>query len=76
MTLESLREVDEDITHRALLLARGGDTRRIDHYQYHAWPDHRVPHTTRPLRALARLLVSFSAWDCRKRSDSSSREAA
>ena len=56
--MESLREVDEDITHRVLALSRGhSETRRVDHYQYHAWPDHGVPRTTRPLRALARLLV-------------------
>ena len=56
--MESLREVDEDITHRVLALSRGpNETRRIDQSQYHAWPDHGVPRTTRPLRALARLLV-------------------
>jgi protein tyrosine phosphatase len=58
VSMESVREVDEDITHRALTLTRGHEeSRRVDHYQYHAWPDHGVPRTTRPLRALARLLV-------------------
>jgi protein tyrosine phosphatase len=58
VAMESKREVDEDITHRVLTLGRGqNEQRRIDHFQYHAWPDHGVPRTTRPLRALARLLV-------------------
>lgn len=58
--LDRAREVDEDISHRALTVSRGGQARRVDHFQYHAWPDHGVPRTTRPLRALARLLVHSS----------------
>jgi len=55
--LEAIREVDQDITHRRLRIGRAGVGRPLDHFQYHAWPDHGVPRTTRPLRALARLLV-------------------
>ena len=55
--LEGQREVGQDITHRSLTLLRGGQQRRLDHFLYHAWPDHGVPTSTRPLRQLARLLV-------------------
>ncbi len=34
-----------------------GEGRLVCHYQYHAWPDHGIPETTRPLRRLAHLLV-------------------
>ena len=72
MALNEARELDEDITMRCLTLTRtasggnaancsaGGqqrEARPVCHYQYHAWPDHGIPETTRPLRRLAHLLV-------------------
>ncbi len=72
VALDEARELDEDITMRRLTLTRtrGGDggkaagdpreaPRLVCHYQYHAWPDHGIPETTRPLRRLAHLLVSM-----------------
>jgi len=70
VALDEARELDEDITMRRMTLTRtrGGDNsamgdrreapRLVCHYQYHAWPDHGIPETTRPLRRLAHLLVS------------------
>ena len=71
MALDEARELDADITLRRMTLTRrggssggssnndsGGEARLVCHYQYHAWPDHGIPETTRPLRRLAHLLVS------------------
>ena len=64
MALDEARELDEDITMRRMTLTLendgggGGGSRPVCHYQYHAWPDHGIPETTRPLRRLAHLLVS------------------
>lgn len=57
--LESARRLDEDITLHSLRLTplTGGPGRLICQYHYHAWPDHGIPRSTRPLRRLARLLV-------------------
>ena len=71
MALDEARELDEDITMRRMTLTRtrgdggsaGDDSqeapRLVCHYQYHAWPDHGIPETTRPLRRLAHLLVNL-----------------
>jgi len=54
----SQTELDNDITVRELHLSDGvsGESRRIMHYHYHAWPDHGVPESTEPLRRLSQLL--------------------
>ena len=51
-------ELDNDITMRELHLTDSvtGETRRVMHYLYHAWPDHGVPESTEPLRRLSQLL--------------------
>lgn len=58
MQAASQTELDNDITVRELHLSDGvsGESRRIMHYHYHAWPDHGVPESTEPLRRLSQLL--------------------
>lgn len=51
------RQVDCDIIHRRMSITHASVSRDIDHYLYHAWPDHGVPTSTRPLRQLASILV-------------------
>lgn len=57
--LEGARRLDDDITLHSLRLAprAGGPSRLICQYHYHAWPDHGIPRSTRPLRRMAHLLV-------------------
>lgn len=57
------QDVSEDIVARVLSVENltTSQVREVQHYQYHKWPDHGVPTTTKPIRQLAQTIASSPA---------------